>query len=941
MIETDNTKGEHVSRPGTGVASGENDQIMPEQSKRLLRTKFFVPPVRSNQVSRSRLIDLLNGGMDKTLILISAPAGYGKTTLVSRWLKETGIPFAWLSLDARDNDPACFLQYLLAAIQSISPGIGNGLLDMLQGAQAPQYENVINLLTNELAASSDSFVLVMDDFHLIQSEAVLNIIYYLLEHLPDRKPLFLLTRIDPALPLSRLRVRNQLLDIRADQLRFTHDEIAAFLNDVMGLTLSANDLSAMETRTEGWIAGLQLAALSMQSCNDIHGFVSAFTGSHRYIVDYLVEEVLRLQPRKVGAFLLWTSILDQMCGPLCEALMNEGLSGEALTGGVIIGANAEGPIDGQATLEALEKMNLFVVPLDNDRRWYRYHHLFADVLRKRLEQQYPQLRPELHRRASHWYEQNGLTFEAIQQAIVANDKERAAKLIEGNGCFLLMSGGEVATLLNWTEAIEFQAEIHPWLAILKGWALALTGNLDRVEPALRDPEQLLTPLEPTDEVRTLRGTIAAARAHCANSRGDTKSAAKYAQQALEKLPVCTSICSIRSAATLILGDASWINGELDKATHAYAEAIRIGREGGNLPMVIITNSNLAEVLMEQGQLSRAADIYTQSLQMAVRPDGQRSPLAGSVYAGLGRLSYEYNRLDDASQNIHRCIELCRQWGDFNLLAVACSMLARLEQVKDNPEEAQKAMRSAEQLADNHSLSPLQSILVNSNLALLWLAQRNLEKLSKFIQKSGLTIEDEIPYQRGPEYVILLRLLLAQGDYDASLTLSQRLLQKAESSQRMRLAVEVLVLQALIFQGRKDLDQALAVLKKALSLAKPERYIRTFVDEGEPMVRLLHIARSRQIETEYCSELLSGIEVAAVHALGIPQPRPQLLIEPLTTREIEVLKLIQAGCSNQEIAEKLVISFTTVKRHISNIYTKLDAKSRTQAIAIGKELKLFE
>jgi LuxR family transcriptional regulator, maltose regulon positive regulatory protein len=920
----DNTKGEHMSIADSGVTSSkeENDQIMPEQSKRLLQTKFYVPPIRSNQVSRPRLIDLLNGGMDKTITLVSAPAGYGKTTLISKWLKETGISSAWLSLDVGDNDPTRFLQYLITSIQTIAPTIGNDLLYMLQGAQPAQHENVINLLTNELASLSDSFVLVLDDFHVINNETVLSIIYYLLEHVPHHKHLVLLTRIDPPLPLSRLRVRNQLLDIRADQLRFTRDEITAFLNDVMGLTLSANDLSAMETRTEGWIAGLQLAALSMQSSKDIHGFVSAFTGSHHYIMDYLVEEVLKAQPKQVGAFLLQTSILDNMCGPLCEAVIDK---------------VTNGPVNGQEMLEALEKMNLFVIPLDNERRWYRYHRLFADVLRKRLEHQYPQLLAELHHRASRWYEQNGLTFEAIQQAIVANDKDRAAQLIEGNGCFLLMSGGEVATLLNWTDAIEFKSEMHPWLAILKAWALALTGNLDRVEPTLRVPEQLLSPLEPTDEVRTMLGTIAAARAHCANSQGDTRLAAEYAQQALEKLPDCSSICTIRSVATLILGDTSWINGDLDNAAHAYAESIRIGREAGNLPMVIIAKSNFADVLMEQGQLYRAADIYNQTMQMAVRPDGQRSPLAVSIYAGLCRLSYENNRLDDAAQDIHRCIDLCRQWGDLNFQAVACAMLARLEQIRGNPEECQKAMRSAEQLADKHSLSPRQFILVNSDLARLWLAQGNPERLSQHIQKSGLTIEDDIPSQREPEYVILLRALLAQGDYDASLALSKRLLQKAEASKRVGRVIEVLVLQALIFQDRKDLDQALAVLKRAIALARPEKYVRTFIDEGEPMVKLLHLARSRQIETEYVTDLLNAIQQAS----GTKQPPPQLLSEPLTTREVEVLKLIEAGSSNQEIAEKLVISIATVKRHISNIYTKLDVKTRTQAIAIGKELKLFK
>ena len=608
---------------------------------------------------------------------------------------------------------------------------------MLKGIQPAQFENVINLLANELASFSDPFVLVLDDFHAIHAEAVLRILSYLLEHLPYQMHLVILTRTDPALPLSRLRVRNQLLDIRADQLRFTPSEIAAFLNDAMGLTLSANDLSAMETRTEGWIAGLQLAALSMKGCQDIHDFVSAFTGSHHYVMDYLIEEVLKRQPKKVSAFLLQTSFLDRLCGPQCEA---------------VVEADATGPVDGQAVLEAMEEANLFVIPLDDERHWYRYHHLFADVLKKRLEQQYPHLLPELHRRASQWYEQNGFIAKSIQQAIAADDQDRAAQLIEQNGCFLLMSG-EVTTLLNWADAIEFQSETRPWLAIQKAWALALTGDLDRVEPTLQLPEKLLSPLEPTVEVRTMLGTIAAARAHCANSQGDTHSAAEYARNALEQLPDCSSISrSIRSVTTSILGDASWINGNLEEATRAYTEAIRISREAGNLHMTIIANSNLADILMEQGQLHKAADMYTHSLQMAVRPDGQRSPLAGSIFAGLGRLAYERNQLNDADQYIHQCIDLCRQWGEFDLHAIACAMLARLEHVRGNPEEARVAMREAERLAGDHPLSPRRSIQLKSELAFYWLAQGDLEKPSQLIQKSGLTNEDGIPYQRAPEYV---------------------------------------------------------------------------------------------------------------------------------------------------------------------------------------------
>ncbi len=909
---------------GSSLTTGEkeNGQLSLERSKNLLRTKFYIPPIRSIQIARPRLIDLINGGLDRQLILVSAPAGYGKSTLVSGWLKESKIPFAWISLDNSDNDPNRFLQYILAALLPIAPGIEDDLLSMLQGIQPAQFENIINLLANELASISNPFVLVLDDFHVIQSEAVLRMLSYLLEHLPNQMHLAILTRTDPPLPLSRLRARNQLLDIRAEQLRFTTTEIASFLNKSMGLTLTANDLSAMEARTEGWIAGLQLAALSMQGCKDIHGFVSAFTGSHHYVMDYLAEEVLKLQPKKVATFLLQTSILDRLCGPLCKA---------------VVDVDKVEPIDGQGMLEVLEEMNLFVIPLDDERCWYRYHHLFADVLRKRLEHQYPHLLPELRRRASQWYEQNGFIAESIQQAIAAGDQDRAAGLIEENGCFLLISG-EVATLLNWTDAIEFQSGTRPWLAIQKAWALALTGNLDQVEPTLHAPDKLLAPLEPTVEVRTLRGTITAARAHCANSRGNTQQAAEYAQQALQQLPNCSSISqSIRSVTTSILGDASWINGNLEEAIQANTEAIKIGREANNFHMVTIANSNIAELLMEQGELHRAADTYVQSLQMAVRPDGQRSPLAGRIFAGMGRLSYEWNRLEDAEQNIRQCMELGRIWGDIDLQTTAWAMLARLEQARNNPEQAQEAMRRVEQLTSEHTFSPLRSIQVKSDLARVWLAQGNLERPSQLIQKSGLKIKDEIPYQREPEYVLLLRMLLARGDHEAAILLSNRLLKQTRASARMGLVIELLMLQAITFHDKKDTEGALAALEKALTLAQPEGYVRMFLDEGETMTRLLCQVQSRQVGNGYAATLLSKIGSNP----GMTPPSMQLLIEPLTTREVEVLKLIEAGCSNQNIAEQLVISIPTVKRHISNIYAKLGVKSRTQAIAIGKELKLFE
>ncbi len=910
-----------MSKSDPGETSGKKDiDPMPlEQSKHLLRTKFYIPSIRSNQITRPRLINLLNGGLDKTLTLVSAPAGYGKSTLVSRWLKETSISSVWLSLDAGDNDPSRFLQYLLTAIQPVAPGIGSNLVDMLQSMQPAQFENVINLLTNELASTSDQFVLVLDDFHLINSEAVINIVLYLIEHLPYQKHLVLLTRIDPPLPLSRLRVRNQLVDIRADQLRFTRTEMTAFLKDMMGLTLSAEDLSAMETRTEGWIAGLQLAALSMQSSRDIHGFVSAFTGSHHYVMDYLVEEVLRLQPKKVSEFLLQTSILDHMCGPLCEFVIK----------------SEEASVDGQAMLEALERMNLFVIPLDDERRWYRYHHLFADVLRKRVEQQYPHLLPRLHLRASQWYERNGFIPEAIRHALTAGDQDRAIQIIEQNGALILIRG-ELSNLPNWIKAVESRSQTRPWMYIFKAWLFVLTGPYERVEEMLQTAEKLISSLEPDIGIQTMQGAIATVRSYRSNDKGEMSRAASFARQALDCLPDIDLVSrGLRTVATALLGDALSMNGELEYARQAYTEAKQIGQAAGDVHLVILVNSNLANILMEQGLLHQAAEIYTETLRIATRPDGRKLVTAGRVYEELSQISYEWNHLETAIEQVHQSIELCKQWGNAGHLAVGSLRLARLEQVQGHPQDAMETMRAAEKIISEHQLAPKYSSWVKYALARLWIAQLNIEKAARILQESGITANNEIPYLREPEFMVLLRLLLIQGDYDAALALSKRLLQKAETSKRTGRVIEVLVLQALIFQDSKDLEQALAVLNKALSLARPEGYIRTFVDEGEPMVRLLHQARSRQIETEYVTSLLSAVK----EDTGTIPPA-QLQNVPLTVREVEVLKLIEAGYSNQELAEKLIISITTVKRHISNIYTKLGVKNRTQAVAIGKELKLF-
>jgi LuxR family maltose regulon positive regulatory protein len=887
----------------------------------LLTTKLYAPPSCPTLVERPRLTVDLSKALTRRLTLVSAPAGYGKTTLVSSWLRETEIASAWLSLDEGDNDPIRFLQYFLSALHKIVPAIQLDLLDMLRGMRPAQADALLNCLINEIAENAVSFVLVLDDFHVIHAQPILEMLAFLFDHLPPQMHLVCLTRTDPDLPLARLRVRDQLVDIRAEQLRFTLDEIAVFLNKMMGLNLSADDLTALETRTEGWIAGLQLAALSLQGRQDIHSFVAAFTGSHAYIMDYLTEEVLKLQPESVRSFLLQTAILDRLCAPLCEA---------------IVETDQMAPHQGQAMLEALEHMNLFVIPLDNERRWYRYHHLFADVLNRRLEHLFPQRLADLHRRASHWYEQNGFIAEATHHALLIGDQDRAIQLIEQNGCLLLIRG-EVNTLQRWLEAIELQAQTRPWMYIFKAWLFTLTGYPERVEELLQTAEQLIPSSETSIANRTMQGTIETARAYQANLLGDTLLATKHARRALQHLPDADLVSrSLRTVATSLLGDASSMNGDLQEARQAYSEALRIAQAAGDVHLTIVLNSNIANILIEQGSLHEAARIYGETLQMATRPDSQEPVIAGRVYAELSQVSYEWNHLEAALQQVRHSMALCQQWGNIDQQAISYVMLARLEHVQHQPGRAQAAIRRAQQLVEEHHLLPRYSVWVRHALACLWIAQGDLEQASRPVQQSGIRIDDEIPYLREPEYLAWARVLLAQEDYEAALALIQQLLQKAEATSRMRRVIEVLVLQALIFQGRRDIDQALTVLERALSLARPEGYVRTFLDEGEQMAKLLHLAKARRIEIVYATELLSAMEGAAAR----PQAPAQLLAEPLSQRELEVLQLIEAGCSNQEIAARLFISIATVKRHISNIYAKLDVQNRTQAISIGRELNLL-
>jgi len=891
----------------------------------LLSTKLYIARPRPDLLPRPRLTQRLNDGLHRKLTLISAPAGFGKTTLLSEWSLQSKRPVAWISLDEGDNDPARFWAYFIAALQTLQVNVGDAALAAFQSPQPPPMEVVLTALINEIAIIPEPFALVLDDYHVIETQPVHSALTFLLNHLPPQMHLIIATRADPPLPLARLRGRGQLTELREADLRFTTDEAAAFLNQAMGLNLSAEQVAALEERTEGWIAGLQLAALSMQGRSDIPGFIAAFAGSHRYILDYLAEEVLQRQPEGVQTFLLQTAILDRLSGPLCDTVTGQG--------------------DSQTMLERLERANLFLVPLDEERRWYRYHRLFAELLRAYLQREQPNRVPGLHRRASEWYEQNGLLAEAVGHALAAKDFERAARLVEQAAPQMLMRG-ELVTLLGWLAALPDE-RIRAWPALCTyyAWVLTLTGQLDAVEPRLQDAEQGLQPDIPAAELQDLLGQIAAIRAYIAALHRDVPHAIELARQALEHLPEENP--AVRAFVAFTLGGACLLSDDVAEACQAFAEASALGRAAGNVHVAIPALCNLAGLRALQGQLHQAAGLYQEALELATPSlahqregrGGRTLPVAAMAYSGLGGLLYEWNDLEGAMRHLREGIEQSKQWGNVDALASSYARVARVLQAQGDEAGALEALKEAGQLVRRHAVIPTTAARVAAYQASLWLAQGNLGAATRWVQERGLSVDDELGYLREPEHIALARVLIAQGKYDEALQFLARLRQAAETRGRMGSLIEILVLQALALQSQGNTTQAMPALERALSLAEPEGYVRLFVDEGAPMAKLLRQALSRGIAPNYVSRLLAAFGAEEQRGEEAEKRAP-LLLEPLSERELEVLRLLAAGLSNREIAEKLIVAVGTVKAHIHNIYGKLGVQSRTQAVARARELGIL-
>jgi LuxR family maltose regulon positive regulatory protein len=900
----------------------------------LLTTKLYVPPARLELVPRPRLIEQLNKSLTGKLTLISAPAGFGKTTLLSEWIPQSERCVTWVSLDRGDNDPTRFWVYFISALQMLHTDLGQNALVLLQSPQAPSLEFILTGLLNELAAFPDDFASVLEDYHLIENPAIHETVAFLLDHLPAHMHLVITTRIDPPLPLSRLRARRQLTELRAANLRFTPGEVTVFLNEVMSLSLSARDVAALEARTEGWIAGLQLVALSMQGRQDTAGFIEAFTGSHRYILDYLVDEVLERQGAEVKNFLLCTSILKRMSAPLCDA---------------VTGQNGS-----QAMLEQLEQANLFITSLDDNRGWYRYHHLFADVLQVRLRQSRPDLLPDLHRRASQWYEACNSLAEAVQHALAAGDDVRAASLIE-QVTWTLLGHGEANTLRGWLDRLPVETvRTRPRLSLAYAWILSLMGQIEAIEPRLQDAERALTAAisktsDQSAEIDAIPGQIATLRAQDALAQSDMRRAIELCRHALTLLPAENIL--MRGIATLFLGHAELRSGHVAAAEQAYIEAGAFGMQADNLLLGLHGLANLSTMQRAMGRLRKAAETSQYILQIIAEHRQPAWPVTGLAYFGLGLLYYQWNDLDAAARHLRLGIEFGQRGGLTDLEINSRDAMAFTLQAQHDPSGADEMLRQIAAMIEGHRYlgSPAQAA---AQAARLQLRQGRIDQAVLWTERCGLRIDDTAwPYHREAEYLTLARVFIAQGQVEIVQDLLDRLLQTAESDKRTGSLVEILILQALARQAQGDSTGAMTAIANALALAEPEGYVRIFVDEGAAMAKLLRQAQLCGLAPNYVGKLLAAFraderenpgekELQSPPAPLPPRPAALPLVEPLSPREVELLRLVAAGQSNQEIAQELFLAVGTVKKHLNNIFGKLDVQSRTQAITRARELDLL-
>ncbi|MDO8672583.1 MAG: LuxR C-terminal-related transcriptional regulator [Dehalococcoidia bacterium] len=893
----------------------------------LLAMKLRQPRVRANIVSRERLTARLNDGLSRRLTLVSAPAGFGKTTLVGEWIAGAAqaVPLAWLSLDEDDNDPVRFLTYVVAALHGAQEGVGATALTMLHSPMPPPTRVILTSLLNDLGNAPGDLILVLDDYHVIDAPAVHDAIAFILSNLPSPMHIVMTTRSDPPLPLSRLRARDQLVEIRGPELLFTIEEAGTFLNGVMGLHLSIGDMAALKTSTEGWITGLQLIAVSLQGRRDVSSLVSSVTGDHRYIVDYLVDEVLSRQTEPDRLFLLHTSILSGLTGPLCDTVT--------------------GRSDSATVLRRLEHANLFITPLDDEQRWYRYHQLFAECLLGRLETEEPGIMSELHRLASLWYERQGMVDQAIDQALSAPDFETAARLVEESAPRLLGQGGIVA-LLNWTNRLpETFVHTRPRLCVFVGRALALGGQLEESESYLHSAEEALSGV-PQPDSQILLGQLAVVRASIATERVDTKRTIEYAQKALSILPASETF--MRSLAAFNLGDAHLLTGDVVPASAAFANTVDLSLTTGSLHMVTLSSVYLARSLILRGRLREAE----QACQRALKAFLERSysvvqtvPTLGMVYAYLGYLSRERDDFVVAEGYLVQALALGEESGYAEVMAATYWALAQMHRAQADVQSGLAMIDRAIEAVKEHGLPVMRRLLLAERADIL-VAMDRLEDAVSWAREErvGEAVDLGLPSER--ECLSLVRIRLARGEVRDAINLLERLLGPAESAERFGVVIEILALEALALNESGKSTLALKSLERALVMAEPEGYIRTFADHGEPMDSLLHQVTAKEITPEYVARIVAAIREPGAGGRGSEDNKATTAltssaVDLLTEREFEVFQLLANGASNRTIANALTVSVGTVKAHVSHILGKIGADNRTEAVVQGRKLGLLD
>jgi LuxR family maltose regulon positive regulatory protein len=876
-------------------------------------------------IRRARLLEALDLGLQPNLrlTLISAPAGYGKTTLLRTWIQDRGTPTAWLSIDESDNDPIRFMSYLLAALEQAYPDLDLPSTFEDQYPETDIQERVLVSLINQISGSPRQTTLVLDDYHWIHSQTVHDLLGFLLEHLPPQAHLMIATRADPPLPIAHMRGRGQMNELRMEDLRFKVDETRSFLKAFVDLELSPEDVNTLTRRTEGWVSGLQMAAASLRGLEDMTAFIQDFSGSHHYIMDYLLDEVLRRQTPQIQSFLLTTSILDRLCGPLCNALME---------------VADETSMSSDAILRELARANLFIIPLDARREWYRYHRLFSDLLQARLQNKHPERIAALHRQASQWLEDHDLTDEAVQHALLAHDPDFAADLVERNSQEKLLRS-ETMTLLRWLQSLpEGEIRKRPKLTIYRAWALLLHGApLTTIE----------TQLDPSQEVSGPPGSVLTLQAFITLSQGQIERGLDLAEEALQVLP--EDEIFLRDFTNFVAIGARIALGDVESGSRLLEQISRTTQRSGNRMAATLILGELAEMRMRQLQLKEAEELFQQSLSIATDDDGRLLPIAGGALIGLGSLALERFDLESAEKYLMEGIQHVERWSLVSTLTGLLSMVV-IQEIRADTQAVQETLERLYDLARRFDITDFDDAAVEMSEARIKVRQGDLESVRKWITRRDLdgapsrkpaAFKDDFYAARFYKYElpILARLRLAEERYQEALDVLRELSSLAVRANRPLLLIESEILAARAHHLMGDSTSSLAALRRALELAQPQEVMRAFLTEGEVIFQLLQLGREEWDSNELV-DFIDRLFETAGRPVSTGSSPTRGAPEPLSPRELEVLRLLPTGLTAEELADELVISVNTVRTHLKNLYAKLGVHSRHEAVARASKLDLL-